>query len=95
MGGLVGLNGEKKGMRCGREDARLAEKVEELGGWLTSERMQHSSCVVIEDVDAPVLVPRGCKAAVCRLRFSISKSPLSTHLSSLAFFQDHPLLLSL
>lgn len=31
MGGLVGLNGEKKGMRGGREDARLAEKVEELG----------------------------------------------------------------
>ena len=31
MDGLVGLNGEKKGMRDGREDARLAEKVEELG----------------------------------------------------------------
>ena len=31
MGGLVGLNGERKGMRDGREDARLAEKVEELG----------------------------------------------------------------
>ena len=27
----MGLDGERKGMRDGREDARLAEKVEELG----------------------------------------------------------------
>ena len=31
MGRLVELNGERRGMRDGREDAKLAEKVEELG----------------------------------------------------------------
>ena len=31
MGGLVGLNGERKRLRDEREDAGLAEKVEELG----------------------------------------------------------------